>query len=153
MRKRDLKRLGMCFVAALLASACASAPIEPATTAFDPNSLPRERASNPGVDFYPAQAVALDMNGRVSLAYSVGADGRAQHIALIESAGRLLDERAIDELNHSRFAVPSDWKITGGPSHRYRFGVIFNLRGKERVPPFDVKQTTVEITATRVPRK
>jgi TonB family protein len=77
-------------------------------------------------DFYPPPAKRMGLTGRVCLEYSVDAKGHAQHVLVVESAGKVLDDNAMALLYAGHFELTSEWLESGGPAKRYRVGVIMN---------------------------
>jgi hypothetical protein len=152
--RRSPFRLGCYFASSVALMSCADAPLEisptePIGTTFEAKSLPTERPC-PWNDYYPAEAVRLGQTGRVSLAYSVAASGKAQKITLLEGAAPVLTRTVIAFLEACKYVVPSDWTSSGGPAKRYRLGAIFNLIGRPPLPPFEDQETTIVITATPI---
>ena len=99
-------------------------------------------------DYYPAVAKEQGLTGRVGLECSVDGLGRAQNIVILESGGLVLDDAAIRVVSDQSFLIPPDWSATGGPSKRFRYGIIFQLRGKAKVAPFEDRRMTVVITGS-----
>lgn len=100
-------------------------------------------------DYYPAIAKEQGLTGRVGLECSVDGLGRARNIVIFESGGLVLDDAAIRLFSEQPFLIPPDWSATGGPNKRFRYGVIFQLRGKAGVAPFEDRRMTVVITGSR----
>ena len=100
-------------------------------------------------DYYPPVAKEQGLTGRVGLECSVDGLGRARNIVILESGGLVLDDAAIRLFSDQPFLIPSDWSATGGPNRRFRYGVIFQLRGKAGVAPFEDRRMTVVITGSR----
>jgi len=154
MRTPHILRLAWFCVCALAVSSCSTTPQAPlpagqGTTAYDTNVLHCDRFQfEPGV--YPAEALRLGLSGRVSLAYSVDASGKARDLSVIHSAGRILDDKAVRALKLCRFEVPLGWVASNGPSKRYRFGVTFNIIGRTDVPADADDHPTIAITGTPI---
>jgi TonB family protein len=117
-------------------------------TSFETKSLPIKSVSRPDGILYPSAARRKSETGRVCLAYSVDAAGRVQNIAVLESAGSILDDQAKKLLSAYIFDVPSDWVANGGAKKRYRRGFIFQLSNKPQVAPFDDAIPTLVITGS-----
>lgn len=100
-------------------------------------------------DYYPPVAKEQGLTGRVGLECSVDGLGRAQNIVILESGGLVLDDAAIRVFSEQSFLIPPDWSATGGPLKRFRYGIIFQLRGKANVAPFEDRRMTVVITGSR----
>jgi TonB family protein len=100
-------------------------------------------------DYYPSKAKELGVTGRVGLECSIDERGYAQNIVILESAGPLLDDAAKSVFLDQHFRLPPDWSATGGPAKRFRYGVIFRLRGEPEVTPFEDNRYTVVITSHR----
>ena len=102
----------------------------------------------PSRDYYPSIAKEEGLTGRVGLECSVDGLGRAQNIVILQSGGLVLDDAAIRVFSEQSFLIPPDWSATGGPIRRFRYGVIFQLRGKPNVAPFEDRRITVVITGS-----
>lgn len=100
-----------------------------------------------GRDYYPQLARELGLTGRVGVECSVDGRGEAQDLVIVESGGLVLDDAARKVFSDQRFLIPPDWSTRGGPANRYRYGVIFQLRGKPAVAPFEDKRLTVVIVS------
>jgi hypothetical protein len=90
--------------------------------------------------------------GRVLIAYSINAKGRAERIGMIESGGQDLDRCAFNAMAEARYAVPSNWMAAGGPGYRYQQGFLFQVTGEPVVQPFAPGIPVSEITMTRISR-
>lgn len=97
---------------------------------------------------YPSKARREGITGRVGLECSVDARGYVHDIVVLESSGPVLDDAAKTIFSDARLLVPPDWAVTGGPTKRFRYGVIFRMVGKPEVPRFDDNRQTVVITTT-----
>jgi TonB family protein len=102
--------------------------------------------------YYPAEAKQQGLAGRVGLTCTIDAQGRARDIAVVESAGKLLDEAARQLLADERFEVPADWSRSGGPARTYAFGVIFEFSDKPKPAAFEDDRPTIVVEARAVPR-
>jgi TonB family protein len=122
-----------------------AAPTQPNPIVTDPHADPHVKWGPPTKDYYPEKARRKDITGRVGLEYSLDAQGRPKGIVLSEPSGSMLDHAAKKLLSDSRFKIPDDWSATGGPTQRYRIGVIFELIGEPRVAPFEDKRPTVVV--------
>lgn len=98
-----------------------------------------------GRDYYPALAKETGLTGRVGVEYSVDGRGYAQNIVILESGGLVLDDAARKVFSDGRFLIPPDWSATGGPEKRFRYGVIFQLRGRADVARFEDHRLSVVI--------
>jgi len=98
-------------------------------------------------DYYPPKAKRQGITGRVGLECSVDARGYARKVVVLESGGPLLDEAAKNILYDAHFSIPADWSATGGPTKRFKYGVIFRLVGKPDVPQFDDHRRTVILSS------
>jgi len=151
MHQSSLIRLAIYIVLATLTIACTAAPpkapiVEPMNRSFEEGFPPGVQPAN---GFYPDQARRLEHTGRVSLAYSVSAKGMTENVSVIESSGYdELDAAAEKTAMAFRFRVPAEWGASGGPSRRYRLGVIFQIVGKPSVPAFATKQPILVITGS-----
>lgn len=114
----------------------------PDDAARGPSLLPSGR------DFYPSLAKETELTGRVGVECSVDGRGYAQNIIVLESGGLVLDDAARKVFSDGRFLIPPDWSATGGPEKRFRYGVIFQLRGKADVPRFEDHRLSVVITGS-----
>lgn len=114
----------------------------PDDAARGPSLLPSDR------DYYPSLAKETELTGRVGVECSVDGRGRAQNIVVLESGGLVLDDAARKVFSDGRFLIPPDWSATGGPEKRFRYGVIFQLRGKADVPRFEDHRLSVVITGS-----
>lgn len=101
-----------------------------------------------GRDYYPALAKETGLTGRVGVECSVDGRGHAQHIVILESGGLVLDDAARKVFSDGRFLIPPDWSATGAPEKRFRYGVIFQLRGKADVARFEDHRLSVVITGS-----
>ena len=124
---------------ALGISSCASTstdalPVEPASTVYE-NEVPRCDNNWVTSAHYPAEAVRLGLTGNVSLAFSIDDSGKIQRVAVIHSAGRVLDANAALTARQVHCKVPSDWDESHGPMKRYRIGVTYNIVGLPAVAP------------------
>jgi TonB family protein len=99
-----------------------------------------------GRDDYPPVAKDLGLTGRVGLECSVDARGYAHDVVIMESGGLVLDDAARKVFAEGHFLIPPNWSATGGPAHRFPYGVIFQLRGKPDVAHFDDNRLTVVVT-------
>lgn len=112
----------------------------PGDAAWGPSLLPSAR------DYYPPIAKEQGLTGRVGLECSVDGLGRAQNVVILESGGLVFDDAAVRLFSEQPFLIPPDWSATGGPKKRFRYGVIFKMRGKAGVAPFGDRRMTVVIT-------
>lgn len=131
------------------APAARSAP-EIAAKAAGPATAPGFGRSSVRFDRenYPSKARREGITGRVGLECSVDAKGYVHDIVVLESGGPVLDDAARTIFSDARLLVPPDWAVTGGPTKRFRYGVIFRMAGKTEVAPFDDHRQTVVITAS-----
>jgi TonB family protein len=111
--------------------------------ATGPGFLPSTR------DYYPPKARQQGVSGRVGLECSVDEKGYARDIFILESGGQLFDDAARRIFSDQHFHIPPDWSATGGPAKRIRYGVIFQVKGKPVVAPFEDHRETVVITSTQ----
>jgi hypothetical protein len=65
----------------------------------------------------------------------------------LESGGPLLDDAAKRFFSENRFQIPSDWSVMGGPTKRFRYGIIFRLIGKPDVATFEDNRPVAVVTA------
>lgn len=144
--------IAIAFVASVEGST-ATLPIEPAGTIFEEHHLPPSGRSDFRGDYYPAAAILRNQHGRVSLAYSVEADGHPVRIAIVESIAPVLDARAVDFLQLMKFFVPSDWASSGGPVRRYRFRVQFNIVVHGESPPPADPEADLTVSGTGISRR
>jgi TonB family protein len=128
----------------LLIGGCTTIPAPHEAKAVDtingPFFMPTSR------DYYPLAARRQGITGRVGLECSVDERGYAQNIVVVESGGPLLDDAAKRLFSDVHFLIPSDWSTIGGPTKRFRYGAIFQLLGKPRVPQFDDDRHIMVIT-------
>lgn len=110
--------------------------------AWGPSLQPSRR------DYYPALAKETGLTGRVGIECSVDGRGDAHNIVILESGGLVLDDAARKVFSEGRFVIPPDWSATGGPQKRFRYGVIFQLRGKADVARFEDHRLSVVITGS-----
>jgi TonB family protein len=152
MRKRTFgAAISLALAVTLSGSGCAvqtsrTGSVEPPTGVGDAAMAPYflEPSSR---DYYPPKAKELGLTGRVGLECSVDERGYARNIAILESAGPLLDNAAREVISDHRFRIPPDWSATGGPGKRFRYGVIFRLIGKPNVAPFEDNRPVAVITS------
>jgi TonB family protein len=142
--------LAACWALAIVCHTNPVAPQESSTTTYESETLPGKPVSQLP-PLYPPTAMRRGLTGRVCLAYSVDARGRVENIAILESAGPILDARAEKALSDYQFDVPSDWVASGGPAKRYRMGFIFELSSMPKVPRFEYPVKTVVISASEQP--
>lgn len=128
----------------LLYSGCALQGVTSASesAAWGPSLLPPSR------DYYPAVAKEEGLTGRVGLECAIDGLGHARNIVVLESGGLALDDAAVRVFSEGAFLVPPDWSTKGGPARRFSYGVIFRLKGKPGVAPFEDHRLTVFITSS-----
>lgn len=115
----------------------------PASAAWGPSLLP------PSHDYYPPLAREEGLTGRVGLECSVDGKGKAQDVVVSESGGLILDDAARKLFTEGSFLIPPDWSSKGGPGRRFSYGVVFRLKGKPNVVPFDDHRMTVLISGSQ----
>ena len=93
------------------------------------------------LDYYPEPARQQGITGRVGIDVSCDEKGRAHDIEVVESAGADLDAAA-KKLISDGGCRPG--KGSSQPT-RGRLGVIFQLRDKPRVPPFEDNRPTIVV--------
>jgi len=137
MRNHALRRSSIVMLlVTTLFSGCAGSPSPRDTQNHHhlPNSL----------DYYPEKAKCLGLTGRVGLEASC-VNGRFHNVVVIDSAGPILDGGAKALLSAAR-CKPGD-----PPESSSRFGVIFELTNKPRVPPFEDDRQIVTVTGIYPP--
>jgi TonB family protein len=127
----------------LFCSGCALQTVTSDSAAWGPSLLPSSR------DYYPSVAKEQGLTGRVGLECSIDGLGHARNIVVLESAGLALDDAAVRVFSDGSFLVPPDWSTKGGPAKRFSYGVIFRLKGKPDVAPFEDHRWTVFINGSR----
>jgi TonB family protein len=146
MRQRTLVAVPVLALAVTL-SCCAGALrtliSDPEDAAWGPSLLSSSR------DNYPSIAKEERLTGRVGLECSVDGLGHAQNVVILESGGLVLDDAAMRIFSEGSFLIPPDWSAKGGPVKRFRYGVVFRLRGEPDVAPFEDHRITVVITGSR----
>lgn len=104
-------------------------PSEPAGTVFEKHfhrlSMNSSRAED--LASYSAPAVREGIQGIVSLAYSVDANGHPFHINLVLPLTDSLNSAAADMLQNTTFEVPSNWVANGGPTLRYQYREQYSM--------------------------
>jgi TonB family protein len=127
MRQRAFSAVVILAVAITLASPLT--PLGRIAKAGDTATGSGLSMGTPTRDYYPWKAKRQGITGRVGLECSVDEKGRVRNIVVLESGGPLLDDAAKKLLSDMRFTISPDWLATGGPTQRWRFGVIFRLVG------------------------
>jgi TonB family protein len=102
-------------------------------SAFDSNSAPFLPPTDR--DYYPETARRQRITGRVELECSIDAKGSARDIVVLQSGGPRFDDAAHRLISDAHFDIPLNWAATGGPTQRFRYGVVFRLIGKPDAPP------------------
>lgn len=138
--------VGILIAARALGSAAAANEPTPATRARLP---PAKGIDN--VLYYQEQARRAGREGRVELEFDIGADGKANHVAVLLADDRLLARDARELLRAIRFDVPSDWQSSGLGSTRYRLGMVYCLPPSGQNEQFAEDVSKMIITAARVP--
>ncbi len=78
--------------------------------------------------YYQEEARRSGREGRVELEFNIGADGKANHVAVLLADDQVLARDARELLLAIRFDVPSDWQTSGLGSTRYRLnGMVYCL--------------------------
>lgn len=99
-------------------------------------------------DYYPPAMRRKATPGRVSLAYSVGADGRVVRVFPLVSDYAAFEPYAVRMLTDMRFDVPADWEASGGPWRRFRIQVTFAIRGRQPLPVWAPGESVLLVTAS-----
>lgn len=99
-------------------------------------------------DYYPPAMRRTATPGRVSLAYSVGANGRVIRVFPLVSDYAAFEPSAVQMLTDMRFDVPADWEASGGPWRRFRIQVTFAIRGQQPLPVWAEGESVLLVTAS-----
>jgi TonB family protein len=125
----------------LLACVLSLAPVSGCAGGSAPQENHDHRRPPNTLDYYPEQARQQGLTGRVGIEASCDEKGRAHDIEIVESAGADLDAAA-KRLISDGGCWPG--KVSPPPT-RGRLGVIFQLRDKPRVPPFEDDRPTIVV--------
>lgn len=104
-------------------------------------------------DYYPPAMRRTATPGRVSLAYSVDADGRVIRITPLVSDSAAFEPGAVQMLTDMRFAVPKGWEASGGPWRRFRIQVTFVIGGRQPLPVWAEGENVLLVTASAPGRR
>ena len=110
------------------------------------DEVPRRQILEKGQSYYPAKALRLGQEGRVVVAFDIGADGRARNAAVVSSEEPALDAAALAVLANRRFDT-----TTATEGRPYRMGVAFCLRPSSQPVSFDAGVEQVIISGSRIP--
>jgi len=119
------------------------------TPAARPKLPPAKSIDN--VLYYQEQARRLGREGRVELEFNIGADGKANHVAVLLADDQMLARDARKLLGAIRFDVPNGWQASGLDSLRYRLGMVYCLPPSGQSEQFPEEVSKLTITAARVP--
>jgi TonB family protein len=126
-----------------------SAAANESTPAVRPRLPPAKSIGD--VLYYQEEARRSGREGRVELEFNIGADGKANHVAVLLADDQLLARDARELLRAIRFDVPSDWQSSGLGSTRYRLGMVYCLPPSGQNEQFAEDVSKMIITAARVP--
>lgn len=143
---RDLVLVGILIVARALGPVAAA---NESTPAARPKLPPAKGIDN--VLYYQEEARRSGREGRVELEFNIGADGKANHVAVLLADDQGLVRDARELLRAIRFDVPSDWPTLGLGSTRYRLGMVYCLPPSGQNEQFPEAISKMIITAARVP--
>jgi Gram-negative bacterial TonB protein C-terminal len=132
----------------------AARAIGPAAVANEPTAVPEPRLPPAkGIDKvlpYQEEARRQGREGRVEFEFNIGADGKANRVALLLADDRSLSRDARQLLGAIRFDVPSDWESSGLGSMRYRLGMVYCLPPSGQSEQLPEGVSKMIITAARV---
>lgn len=79
-------------------------------------------------NLYPENAKKVGMHGRVLVEFSISRRGAPDEPQVVAAEPvEMFDEAALRFVRQVRFAVPKDWRDSGGVLQRYRLSVLFKL--------------------------
>ena len=137
----------MALATIALIAGCAASPARKPD--FELNGLKVRVIGNH--DYYPPALRRQNIGGRVSLNYSVSAQGIPERIAVLVSDNEAFEAGAEQLLKDWRFEVPANWAGGGGEWRRFRLQVTFVIEGTQPLPPLD-EGPNVTVTGSRVHR-
>ena len=119
------------------------------TAVVRPKLPPAKSIDN--VLYYQEEARRLGREGRVELEFNIGADGKANHVAVLLADDQMLARDARKLLGAISFEVPGDWRASGLAALRYRLGMVYCLPPSGQNEQFSEDISKLTITAARVP--
>jgi hypothetical protein len=142
---------GLVLVVVLSAARAAglAAAANESTPVARPKLPPAKSIDN--VLYYQEEARRLGREGRVEFEFNIGADGKANHAALLLADDPMLARDARKLLGAITFDVPSDWQASRLGSMRYRLGMVYCLPPSGQNEQFPEEVSKLTITAARVP--
>ena len=131
-------------IAVVVSSTSAIAEDAPSSSAAQP--LPKGELISRDETFYPAKAKRLGQEGRVLIAFDIGANGLVTNPVVVSTEESALNSAALAVVRNVKYAVSE--ASTGRP---YRMGVAFCLAPSGQPVNFDEGIARTIITGSRIP--
>lgn len=142
----------MRIVVAVLCALCMRVAMAEEPQSAPAMSIPMPRSKLPPEDYYPAAAKRAGKEGRVLLEFRIAASGKAEEVMVLQAdEGELFSAKAIQLVQGAKFAVDKDaWEKSGNATHRFRFGVTFELMPCGKLPRFEPVDSSVEVCGSPI---
>jgi TonB family protein len=121
---------------------------EPLSTVSEQQILPPIKSSK-GF-YYPDAAKRVGLEGKVLVAFDIGADGRVANLAMLFSDESAFENTAKEYMSGLRFEVPSNWASSAGRYQRYHIGFVFCIPPSDLVGTFGIAASPVTISTNRI---